>query len=175
MENWLHPDCQVTPSSYTPNLLRIGPVFSDSAILRIRSWFEHSSGWSMVVPWTRFALEVDTNLDKDWNQARNELERFLANIYKPVQMNQAKLFFDVKGYSTSAHVDHESIDAMMQIYIAPKNLVCPGTIFNDPIIDLVEFKPNHGYVNINSDLKSHESAQLARGYRASLAMSYALR
>ena len=171
-QQWLNPDCQIKPSQYTSTLIKIGPVFSDWGIESVRSMFENTQGWAVSVPWQRFVLEVNDTVHPAWSAAALELEQFFARQGYQYRLATAKLFFDVKGYATSPHWDHPGIAAMMQVYIAPQNLTQPGTVFNDPIIDLVEFRPNHGYINLNWDLKTHESAQVARGYRASIAFGY---
>lgn len=166
---WLHPECRATPSTHSQTLIRIGPVFSDWAIDQVRSLFEHGQGWEMAVPWSRLARVIDHSVHPGWPDLVHELEQFVAQQGLQHKIAQSKLFLDIKTYQTTPHWDDPAIEAMMQIYVAPQNLTQPGTVFNDPLIDLVEFRPNHGYINVNRDLKTHESAQVARGYRASIA------
>jgi hypothetical protein len=92
---------------------------------------------------------------------------------KPMANQSAKLFFDTRGYRTGAHYDDAEIEIMLQIYLDSDYLGTPGTIFYVEQTYQTAFRPNSGYININSDLKWHESATVVHGVRKSFVGSYA--
>ena len=152
-------------------LYEINEVFTPEALEYFYDYFRFGDKWQFVTPFTRLFRELDCHTSSSFYPAKQALDQMISTITgRSLQTRTAKLFFDTTSYQTSPHYDHPNIAAMVQIYFPSPNPICPGTLFFEPKIHLVRYQANCGYINLNHDLKVHQSNQLSRDYRCSLAL-----
>ena len=152
-------------------LFELYDVFTDEALEYFYNFYRYGDEWTFVTPFTRLFRNLSCDSTSDFYTGKLELEKYLSQVIgRDLKIRVAKLFFDTVSYQTSPHFDHPNITAMVQIYFKSPNPLCPGTLFFEPEIHLIRYQENCGYVNLNHDLKVHQSNQLSKDYRCSLAL-----
>lgn len=144
-----------------PNLWIVDSCFDQSTLQWLKDIVE-TQGNEFVAGALRKRLQLKYNMH---DQARlNEIgsiqKSALAEIAGcELEFIESKFWLDLPQFGCQIHSDSPDLYVNYQIYIYTSpgaDVPCVGAEFLhvDPPY-LVDFKPNRGYININSDLKKH--------------------
>jgi hypothetical protein len=115
-------------------------------------------------------LQLKSNMQDQLrlNQIGVDMSESLSSICGvPLRLMEAKYWIDMPGFGCSMHEDFKDLTVNYQVYVdtaigqtlSETVLKARGAKFYhcDPPYEIC-FKPNHGYINLNTDLKPHDVA-----------------
>ena len=167
-------NCQCDVEVISPTLFVVKNFFTDQGLGWLLQHFQPGHNWQFQPHPSRLVHELPVI------ETGSELMTQVGQIVqqhcdKPLKNLGHKLFYDTRGYRTGFHYDSPDIAVMLQIYLASDYLGTPGTIFHIEKTYQTGFIPNSGYININQDLKLHESSMVISGCRKSFVSSFAVK
>lgn len=149
-------------------LWEIHDVFTDQALADLSQHYAAGTIWHMDRDLARLSYPYDLSQDPLESLGQQFSAWISELLARGISYRRAKIFLDLPGSHVPRHRDAPDIDIMCQVYLTSSDLPLPGTVFREPTWHTVPYRRNHGYVNINTDLKTHESPASRNGLRASL-------
>lgn len=147
-------------------------VFSKDYLDYIDTFLDRGHNWFMDRRLSRLSLPADT-LDQPFESAGIALAQKISQVIgETLCLRHAKLLLDLPGnHGVPTHVDDPSILVMCQVYLTGSLRPLPGTTFLDPRQHTIQYQVNHGYININTDAKRHNSLPTT-DLRCSMALQF---
>lgn len=166
-----------------PKLWEVDQCFNDPTYQRLKSMAStHGNEFGCSYLNKRLELTVNSSGFEILNQIGKAMTDNIGLIVgHSLQFMTSKYWLDLPSFGCQTHADSEEIFVSYQVYLSssfgdeirspqhkdgnigvikyldqPNNLTARGAMFLhvDPPVQ-IEFKPNHGYINLNSDLKPH--------------------
>lgn len=156
-----------------PNLWEVDQCFSKETLAWLQSIYETEGNEFVAVGLKkRLQLKFGSEDFAKLNQIGVDILPMVSTIIgTPVELAEVKYWIDLPQFGCQSHSDAEELYCAFQIYLYSSNqrvkdftsteithfeLLAEGAEFThvDPPYQIL-FKPNHGYINLNSDLKPH--------------------
>lgn len=170
-------DCQSRATLVAPNTWVVDRAFSPETL----EWLQHiveneNNEFQVSRPHKRLLLKNGQDYAR-LQQIGLDIIPALNNITgQDLNLMIVKFWLDLPGFGCQVHNDAEDILVSYQVYVDTDGQLsdrpCHGVEFLhvDPTYE-VEIKPNHGYINLNTDLKLHQVTPGA-GTRSSVIFQY---
>ena len=157
----------------TPTLWEVDRCFSDPTVEWMQSIYE-TPGNEFQVGGLKKRIQLKFGSDdfSRLNQIGLDMLPVLSSIVdNDLSFAEVKYWVDFPNFGCQMHADSEDLFCSYQVYLYSSNqivkhftdsnvtdyeLLAEGAIFHnvDPPHQ-IEFRPNHGYINLNTDLKPH--------------------
>jgi hypothetical protein len=170
-------DATSNVNNIAPNTWTVDPAFSHTTLEWMQDiWVNQDNEFQVTRPHHRLLLKPGEDhrrlqqIGQDIIPVLNEITGIDLNLMI------VKYWLDLPGFACQIHSDAEDIIVSFQVYInAIDPLIdrpCHGIEFlhTDTPFE-IEIKPNHGYINLNTDLKLHQVLP-GMGTRTSVTFQY---